>query len=772
MPVEACSGLWRSEDMVLLNLHMQREVAHDAVLKLGEIGMFQFLDLNADVSAFQRDFVTEIRRCDEIERRLRFLQDEIDRAGVSSVTDGTPEKETMFSLEQKVDAIYNEVSQLNDRYQALIEERNRSKEHLEMLSRGIVCGDGVMLVAGVIPKDRLPILTRVVYRASRGNSILRTEEIETPFYNINSNEGIYKSVFAIYFSASHLKDKLVRICEVNGGTVYKCPDSEEQVQQMRESLQHQVETVTQTLQQSSYRQRQVLLGIASSCYEWRRAVVTEKAVYSAMNLLKFSGSTAVARGWAPVRAYEDIRAAILEAESLGGAQVGTIIEEVPTKDTPPTYFKTNKITSSFQGIVDSYGMARYKEANPGVFTIITFPYLFGIMYGDIGHGLILTLFAAYLVFSEKSFEGKPLNEIFAMIFGGRYLLLLMGFFAVYMGVLYNDMFGFSVELFSSGYRWPQLPPNGPDGVVYPSFPNGRPSVKPAAPTIFGVDSAWAETENKLEFYNSIKMKCSVIVGVAQMMAGVFISLSNYLYFNESIKVWFRFVPEMVFLSCTFGYMCLLIIIKWLTTWTDTHDAPSLLETMTNFFLAPGSVSLPLFPGQAGLQVVLLLIAVACIPCMLCVIPYVEKKEHDEKVRHRELHPLPEGEEEEEDDFEFSEIVIHQIIHTIEYVLGCVSNTASYLRLWALSLAHSQLSEVFWSFAFLLTVGLDGGSGVFVFIGFAVWMAATLGVLLGMESLSAFLHALRLHWVEFNNKFYAADGYAFEPFDLAQSLSRI
>jgi V-type H+-transporting ATPase subunit a len=816
MNKEAASGLWRSEDMVRLDIVMQREAAHDMVFFVGITGHAQFVDINEGVTSFMRPFTAEVRRCDEVERKLRYLAEQVVGLGIPVVPVSSSLRESavpgrhgdaLDRLEATVDAAERECRQVNASLESLQRQRDffaessRVKNFLLAVSRdgavGILSGT-VPHIAGVVDSAQLSTLVRLAYRVTRGNCILRSSEItDNPVEDARDMPVRQRSCFVMICFSEKMLQRLRRLVESVGATVYNTTNQEDT------GKSSMMVDNNATIEQTQLSKATLLTKVASTLEAKLRQVRMEKAIFSSMNLFRFSGSTCQASLWVPKGFADEIDECLKEAMASSRLEVLPVASPSPNQDSPPTYFHTNKYLSIFQGIVDSYGVARYKELNPGVLTIITFPYLFGIMYGDIGHGLLLTLFAGALILFEHRWEGRPLNEIFAMIFGGRYLLFAMGIFAIYIGALYNDFFGFSVGLLPSGYLWPELPAEGgPYGVVTPIEPNGRPSIRPSTPVAFGIDVAWAETENKLEFYNSIKMKCAVIVGVVQMTVGLLFSALNHYYRRDWAKLWFSFVPEIVFLSCTFGYMSLLIILKWSTHFENTHLAPSLLETMTNFFLSPGEVTVELYPGQAGLQVFLLLVAFSMTPVMLLVMPWIEirsmrRAEEQERAERRELlgggtprrngseqsgllaSPSPDRPAAADDHHSFgqsqkhdtTEIRIHYIIHTIEFVLGTVSNTASYLRLWALSLAHAQLSEVFFTFGLVQTISMDS-SGVMTVVGSAVWLAATVGVLLGMEALSAFLHALRLHWVEFQNKFYAGDGTAFDPLKLLEITGAI
>ena len=94
-------------------------------------------------------------------------------------------------------------------------------------------------------------------------------------------------------------------------------------------------------------------------------------------------------------------------------------------------------------------MPSYKEINPTLFTITTFPFLYGVMFGDMGHGSLLMIFSLFLIF-HKINKNKP--SFLDDLFEARYILVCMAFFSIFCGFMYNDFFGMSLDLFGSCYH--------------------------------------------------------------------------------------------------------------------------------------------------------------------------------------------------------------------------------------------------------------------------------------------------------------------------------
>eukprot|EP00472_Partenskyella_glossopodia_P004257 CAMPEP_0197534058 /NCGR_PEP_ID=MMETSP1318-20131121/45803_1 /TAXON_ID=552666 /ORGANISM="Partenskyella glossopodia, Strain RCC365" /LENGTH=861 /DNA_ID=CAMNT_0043091175 /DNA_START=128 /DNA_END=2713 /DNA_ORIENTATION=+ len=668
--------------------------------------------------------------------------------------------------------------------------------------------EGYKVIWGTIPTYMKNTFRRTLARVSRFNAVTYFDAEEVKLLSKDSDELVSKVSFYVVTIGKYISTTFTeRLAQYMQVTVVDVPESKAKIEAELEDLEKELLDRKTVLLRTKRALRRTLrkfasmkiggVGVFSPVATWRLAIRQERAIYEAKQLCRFGVSFVEIAGWVP-RADVGKLVALVDSE-LGARANVTIWDKDPNNKMkqPPTYFPGNAFTEQFQSIVDTYGIAGYKEVNPGLFTIVTFPFLFGVMYGDIGHGFIMTLFGMWLVINGDRHDAlakkNKLPELIGMVHGGRYVLFLMGMFAFYCGTIYNDMFSVPLVLFET--HWDE---------------KGYYIGKTGAPYPYGVDPSWYGTKNQLQFFNSLKMKASVILGVTQMTFGISLGALNFLYNKDYIGLIFEWIPRMLFMCCTFGYMIIIIIYKWTVDWEATDRAPpNLIQTMIKMFLSPGHVdpSMELYPHQATVQLYLISIALLSVPVMLLAKPLImeycmphhkttETASHSDAENGHEMSNIVtetssltknvgsggygsiDNKEEsqyipDDDDDDhtheggkhsFSETMIHQGIHTIEFVLGCVSNTASYLRLWALSLAHAELAEVFWS-KLIVGLGLEGGFGpVGMVIGFASWFMATFAVLLCMDTMECVLHALRLHWVEFQNKFYHADGYKFKAVD--------
>ncbi|KAF7239634.1 hypothetical protein EYD10_13592, partial [Varanus komodoensis] len=651
--------------------------------------------LNPDVNVFQRKFVNEVRRCEEMDRKLRFVEKEIKKANIPITDTGenpeVPFPRDMIDLEAELHH-----QQMAD--PELLEESSSLLEPSE-IGRGAPLRLG--FVAGVINRERIPTFERMLWRVCRGNVFLRQAEIENPLEDPVTGDYVHKSVFIIFFQGDQLKNRVKKICEGFRASLYPCPETPQERKEMAAGVNTRIDDLQMVLNQTEDHRQRVLQAAAKNVRVWFIKVRKMKAIYHTLNLcnIDVTQKCLIAEVWCPVADLDSIQFALRRGTEHSGSTVPSILNRMQTNQTPPTYNKTNKFTAGFQNIVDAYGIGTYREINPAPYTIITFPFLFAVMFGDLGHGIIMTLFAAWMVFREsRILSQKNDNELWASscawsglqselscedfhecsqthscatstflfvlavaaqkaaaagaeevmfntIFSGRYIILLMGSFSIYTGLIYNDCFSKSLDMFGSS--WSVRPmfqkSNWSDDLLreYPVL-----QLDPAIDGVFGgaypfgIDPIWNIATNKLTFLNSFKMKMSVILGIIHMLFGVTLSLFNHIYFKKPLNIFLGFIPEIIFMSSLFGYLVILIFYKWVAyDAKNSMHAPSLLIHFINMFLfSYDSKANMLYTGQKGIQCFLVVVALLCVPWMLVAKPLVLRQQYLRR-KHLEGQPV-------------------------------------------------------------------------------------------------------------------------------------
>ncbi|XP_058981972.1 V-type proton ATPase 116 kDa subunit a 1-like [Musca domestica] len=866
-------AFFRSESMTLCQIILHSESAFNCLIELGYLGQVQFRNISNEPGGGggggtnNNQYITEIRRCHELQRMINYLEKEIQAFNINLVfypdvdAEEIPKATDLKDLEAIVEQPFENVMNMEQNTGSLRKQRNLLHEQLEVLkvANQFLSGgqnneavmawtDSVIMqlihdelrpmtkehihlsfFAGTIPMERFHAFEVMLWRITMGNFLLKHFQVEFPQNDVArlSAASVKKFVFMLFFVGRGLKAQVAKVCQGFGIKLFQCPEAAKERQQEIMQISEDLLDLDKILQQSQSEQYRILLIAAADLYIWKIKLKKILMVYHILNRMGrvrhlHLGKYLQAECWIPTKHMESVRRALARgvrrssqdnSSSMFMPLLNVVHKRSLASKEKPTYFSLNRFTRGFQNLIDAYGIAEYQELNPAPYTIVTFPFLFAVMFGDIGHGLIMFLFGLWMLLYEKSLEEKQRlartsSEIWNILFAGRYIIALMGAFSIYTGIIYNDCFSKSFNLFGSAWSISynqstvmsshelQLDPARVD--------NFR-----GTPYIMGFDPIWkASGENAITTSNSFKMKLAVILGVFQMTFGLILSALNHIYRRDFVDLLLVFIPQFLFLLCIFAYLVFLIFFKWSNYGGHFEQpynsacAPSILIIFINMLLMKGPEMPPegceiwMFEYQDVIQMLLLGIALFCVPILLAGKPiwFMLQQRKIRKIKNEAIRRtrtrdnissirksliynvdgsgfvLSSRKSLEIEKQDVSELWIHSGIHCIESVLGAVSHTASYLRLWALSLAHDQLSSVLWNM--VLKIALTGRWGymnsLLLVVVFGFWAILTLAILVVMEGLSAFLHTLRLHWVEFQSKFYSGSGEAFAPFQFKRS----
>ncbi len=291
------------------------------------------------------------------------------------------------------------------------------------------------------------------------------------------------------FASKHRQD-IERILKTHHGEIFEVPpELPLDVSEALKEVKRQLEENARSAKEVEHSLSEISKANADKLASLKETSQNILALLKAEQKIMLLGRTAIVAGFVPKRRVRQLRDKVIS--QLGGSVLVLENEVKPYAD-PPTMIRNSRFVKPFEEITRLYGVPHYLEIDPTPIIAVTFPLIFGLMFGDVGHGLVLLVGGLTLGFLIKKQSG---------IKNVAWIMAACGIGAIFAGLLFGEFFG--TQLF--------------------------------APLWF------SPFDNVLTF-----LIFSLFVGVAQIVSGIVIEMINYLLKRNLLDALLTSLPKIVF----------------------------------------------------------------------------------------------------------------------------------------------------------------------------------------------------------------------------------
>ncbi|MHA1481182.1 MAG: V-type ATP synthase subunit I [Candidatus Thorarchaeota archaeon] len=502
-----------------------------------------------------------------------------------------------------------------------------------------------------------------------------------------------------------LKDAVERIFTAIGFEIFRVPeDSSGSPHVIAESASNLITKLEAEIERHIARK----LSIAE---EWGPRILAswellqiEKARVDVKRFIVYTESSIKAWGWVPDGKQEQLETAF--NETVGTAFDLKFDDPDFAEHDSPTHLDNPSYMKPTQDVVEAYGVPSKHDLDPTKIMFISFPLIFGLVFADVGQGILILIIGLAALQATK--KGDDWGQILGYIQNGGQGLIMMGLFAILGGFLFGSFFG-------------------SETVIQPLWP---------------IFAHYLENGDPNPYRAAHMLKLSIEVGVIQISLGIALGIYNKLK-HRDIK---GAIVAVSYLWMYLGFVNLLFGVSYnnISAWFNGTGTVNIWLPLVG--IGQGIGDNGVYPVLA-LSPLLFFISALILPLIIMA-----------------LLSFMGG--------------MDGAVHFLESALGMISHTVSYARIFALNTVHVILSGVFFTLPGIFTIPFPPISigeiviipdafnhhGELISPGLPILGAVIGTFIVGiLEGLLAFMHTLRLHFVEWFSKFYHAGGIAFAPY---------